>query len=203
MPCARRYEVPIYAHPWTAQQLQGELTVQREIPNGEYLDLGTTTDTGSPWHLQAIHTPGHAPGHLCFYEPHYRLLFAGDMVSTLSSIVIAPPDGDLTLYLDSLHRLRAYDCRLLLPAHGSPTAQPKETIDDFLAHRMRREGQLLAALGSKPRSVTDLARELYKGLLPSMMRFAELQVQAGLSKLQHEGRVISALSDHGEIWHRL
>jgi len=195
--------VPIYAHPWTAQKLEGQVPIEREIPNGEHLELGTTPDTGTPWYLEAIHTPGHAPGHLCFYEPHYRLLFAGDMVSTLSSIVIAPPDGDLVLYLDSLHRLRAYDCRLLLPAHGSPTAQPAEIIDEFLAHRMRREGQLLAALRSRPRGVTELARELYKGLLPSMMRFAELQVEAGLSKLQHEGRVTPASSEQGEIWHRL
>ena len=43
----------------------------------------------------------------------------GDMVSTLSSVVIAPLDGDLAVYLASLERLRRYDCRLLLPAHGT------------------------------------------------------------------------------------
>ncbi len=159
--CARRYRVPVYAHPWTAQRLRDQVPVHREIQNGDQLDLGAAPDSGGPWFLEAIHTPGHAPGHLSFYERHYRLLFVGDMVSTLSSIVIAPPDGDLVLYLESLRRLRTYDCQLLLPAHGSPTAQPGKTIDEFLAHRMKREAQLLAVLGSKPGSVADLAQALY------------------------------------------
>src|SRR5207237_720111 len=83
------------------------------------LALGACPDGGGPGHLEALHTPGHAPGHLAFYEPHYRLLFAGDMVSTLSSVVIAPPEGDLVVYLRSLERLRTLDCRLLLPGHGN------------------------------------------------------------------------------------
>ena len=57
----------------------------------------------------------------------YRLLFAGDMVSTLSSVVIAPPEGNLAVYLDSLRRLRTYPARLLLPAHGPPSARPAFT----------------------------------------------------------------------------
>jgi len=124
------------------------------------------------------------------------------MVSTLSSVVIAPPDGDLVLYLDSLQRLRGYDCRLLLPAHGSASARPQQTIDECIAHRMKREEQLLAALGSGLRSVAELAQELYKGLPPQIMRFAELQVLAGLRKLHDEGRVGRAQSENGEFWSR-
>src|SRR5262249_7900974 len=107
--CARKYGVPVWAHPWTAQALAGQVVVGRKVHEGDRLDLGTAPD-GGPWHLEALHTPGHAPGHLAFYEGHYRLLFAGDLVSTLSSVVIAPPDGDLAVYLDSLRRLRCFDC---------------------------------------------------------------------------------------------
>ena len=187
--CAIRYGVPIYAHPRTAEKLRGKIPVDLLLQDGEHLDLGLAPDGSGPWSLEAIHTPGHAIGHLAFYERHYRLLFAGDMVSTLSSVVIAPPEGDLAQYLDSLKRLRSYDCRLLLPAHGSPSARPGKTIDECIDHRLRREGQLLAELNASPRSVADLARELYKGLAPTMMRFAELQILAGLQKLEREGRV--------------
>src|SRR5262249_15889060 len=113
--CVQRYGLPVYAHSLTARALQGKLSVTREIQEADRLDLGEGPDQGGRWHLEALHTPGHAPGHLAFYEPRYRLLLAGDMVSTLSSIVIAPPDGDLTVYLNSLRRLVTYDCRLLLP----------------------------------------------------------------------------------------
>jgi ribonuclease/clavin/mitogillin len=197
--CAARYRLPIYAHPLTAETLRGQITVGRHIDDGDRLDLGTAPDRSGPWHLEAIHTPGHASGHLAFYEPHYRLLFAGDMVSTLSSVVIAPPDGDLAVYLRSLERLRTYDCRLLLPAHGSASAQPRQTIDECIAHRVRREEQLLAALSTGPRSITDLAQDLYKGLPPQMMLFAELQVRAGLRKLHDEGQA-QKTADDGELW---
>jgi glyoxylase-like metal-dependent hydrolase (beta-lactamase superfamily II)/8-oxo-dGTP pyrophosphatase MutT (NUDIX family) len=193
--CARRYGVPVWAHPLTARAVQGRIEVHQELSDGERLDLGEAPDGSGPWYLQAVHTPGHAPGHLAFYEAHYRLLFAGDMVSTLSSVIIAPPDGDLAVYLASLHRLRGLDCRLLLPCHGNPSARPTQTIDECLEHRRKREHMLLAALSSVPCTVDQLADELYKGLSPEVMRFARLQVLAGLRKLQAEGRVV--LGDTG------
>jgi len=186
--CSEHYQVPIWAHPWTAEKLRDRITVTRTIGDGEHLDLGPCPDGGGPWRLEAIHTPGHAPGHLAFYEPRYRLLFAGDMVSTISSIVIAPPEGDLSVYLDSLERLRRYDCRLLLPSHGNVSARPAKTLDDCIAHRAKREQQLVEALASGPQTIDNLAPELYKGLPPALMRFARLQMMAGLLKLEREGR---------------
>jgi glyoxylase-like metal-dependent hydrolase (beta-lactamase superfamily II)/8-oxo-dGTP pyrophosphatase MutT (NUDIX family) len=186
--CAARYRVPVWAHPLTAQALRGRIDVTRMIHDGDRLDLGVLPDGSGPWDLQAIHTPGHAAGHLVFYERYYRLLFAGDMISTASSIVIAPPEGDLAVYLASLRRLQEYDCRLLLPAHGNVSSRPQETLREALAHRARREAQLLEVLGAGPRTVEELTAELYRGLPEPLVRFARLQVQAGLEKLRREGR---------------
>ncbi len=155
-------------------------------------DLGGTPDGRSRWRLQAIHTPGHAPGHLVFWDAYYRLLFAGDMVSMLSSVLIPPPpEGDLAVYLESLRRMQTLPARLLLPAHGSPSARPAFVLERALAHRREREEQLLQALTSEPRTVADLAVELYRGLPEPLMRFADMQVRAGLHKLQREGRAVA------------
>jgi glyoxylase-like metal-dependent hydrolase (beta-lactamase superfamily II) len=180
--------VPVWAHPWTAQALHEKVTVSQFLNDGDRIDLGTAADGAPDWHLRAVHTPGHAPGHLAFYDPHYRFLYAADMVSTMTSIIVAPPEGDLTVYLDSLRRLLTLDCRLLLPAHGGPSSRPRQTLEEALAHRARREAMLLEALGLTPRTVPELAIELYKGLPAPLMRFAQLQVLAGLQKLQREGR---------------
>jgi glyoxylase-like metal-dependent hydrolase (beta-lactamase superfamily II) len=196
--CAERYDLPILAHPLTARALENKIAVTGTIQDGDRLDLDTAPDSnGEPggvrarnWYLEAIHTPGHASGHLSFFEPHYRLLFAGDMVSTISSVVIAPPDGDLTMYLESLRRLAALDCRLLLPGHGSVSSTPRQTIELCIRHRAEREEQLLAALASGSRALEDLLIEVYKGVPEPLMKFARLQLQAGLEKLQREGRVI-------------
>ncbi len=196
MPSA--YGVPILAHPLTAQALHGRIEVSQRLDDGAILNLGTAPDGKGRWHLQAIHTPGHAAGHLAFYAPRYRLLFVGDMVSTLSSVVIAPPEGDLAVYLDSLRRLQTFPARLLLPSHGSPSARPDFVLEQCLAHRREREEQLLKILGAEPRTVLELAIEMYRGLPAALMRFAEMQVLAGLNKLQREGRAVAV----GGGWRR-
>jgi endoribonuclease LACTB2 len=190
--CAQRYRVPILAHPLTAQALRGRMEVQQLLNDGDCLDLGPAPDGNGRWHLQALHTPGHALGHLCFWEPRYRLLFAGDMISMLSSVLIPPtPQGDLAIYLDSLRRLQTLPARLLLPAHGSPSARPAFVLEQALTHRLEREEQLLQALSVGPRTVPELAMELYRGLPTELMHFAEMQIRAGLHKLQGEGRAIA------------
>jgi glyoxylase-like metal-dependent hydrolase (beta-lactamase superfamily II) len=194
--CARRYGVPVLAHALTARLLAGKVAIDRELSDGDRLDLGPAPHGGGPWHLEAIFTPGHAPGHLAFHEPSYGLLFVGDMVSTLSSVVIAPPQGDLAVYLDSLRRLQTYPSRLLLPAHGSPTARVAFTLAECVNHRTQREAELLQALQAGPRRVPDLAVEMYRGLPAKLMRFAELQIQAGLLKLEREGKAAAT----GQEW---
>jgi glyoxylase-like metal-dependent hydrolase (beta-lactamase superfamily II)/8-oxo-dGTP pyrophosphatase MutT (NUDIX family) len=194
--CAARYRVPILAHPRTAQVLAGKIRVDRLLEEGDRLDLGTAPHGRGPWFLEALHTPGHAPGHLAFYEPTYQLLFAGDMVSTQSSMIIAPPEGDLVAYLASLERLKTYPVRLLLPSHGSPSARPGAVLDEAIAHRARREEQLLTTLAVQPRTIADLADELYRGLPERLLEMARLQLLAGLQKLQGEGKV----ERKGEQW---
>src|SRR5439155_12314002 len=127
------------------------------LEEGDRLPLGVAPDGCGDWHLHVLHTPGHAPSHLAFYDPHYRVLFAGDMISTQTSMIIAPPEGDLTVYLNSLRRLKELDCRLLLPSHGGPSARPRDVLEENLRHRLQREEQLLVALAQRPRTVADLA----------------------------------------------
>src|SRR5262245_29814961 len=174
--CAERYRVPVLAHALTAQLLEGRVRVDRLIGEGEALDLGPAPHGRGRWAMTALHTPGHAPGHLAFWEPDYRLLFAADMVSTISSVIICPDDGDLALYLASLERLRSLPARLLLPGHGPPTSRPAHVLEEALAHRATRERQLVEALTGGPHSVGELTAELYRGSPPGVLRLAEMQV---------------------------
>ncbi len=198
--CAERYHAPILAHALTTRLLEDKVKVDRHLADGDRLDLGPAPDGSGRWHLEALHTPGHAPDHLVFWDPKYRRLFAGDMVSTLSSIVIAPPQGDLTVYLESLRRLLTYPARLLLPSHGSPSARPTFLLEEALSHRAKRETQLLAALAEGPRRVTEMSREIYRGLPSNLMQLGELQLLAGLRKLERESRVVEMPNADGSSW---
>jgi hydroxyacylglutathione hydrolase len=126
------------------------------------------------------------------------LLFAGDMLSTVTSMVIAPPDGDLAVYLQSLQELRKLPARMLLPAHGNVSALPAQVIDAALEHRAKRERQLLDALGEGPAAIDDLTQRLYRGTPETLMRFARAQMLAGLLKLHGEGKARPLAEDR---WH--
>ena len=198
--CSERYGVPIWAQEKTAEKLKGRVAVQKYLHHGDTLDLGCCpADPAMPWKLEVLHTPGHAPGHLVFFEPFYQLVFAGDMVSTLTSIVIYPPDGNLAEYLQSLQRMRDLYARMLLPAHGNVSAQPRQVIDAALEHRAKREAQLVEALGEGPAAIDDLTARLYRGTPEALMRFARAQLLAGLLKLQQEGRAQPAGADRWQL----
>jgi glyoxylase-like metal-dependent hydrolase (beta-lactamase superfamily II) len=188
--CAERYRVPVLAHPRTAELLAGKVAIDRLIDDGATLDLGEAPHGRGRWTLEAIHTPGHAPGHLALWQRDYGLLFVADMVSTLSSVVITPRDGDLRQYLESLKRLQQYPARMLLPAHGPPTLRVEHVLAETLAHRAAREQQLLDTLAECPRTLDELVQELYRGYSQAVQKLAAQQVHAGLIKLEQDGSVV-------------
>jgi glyoxylase-like metal-dependent hydrolase (beta-lactamase superfamily II) len=104
-------DVPVAAHPVTASLVAGRIRVDETIDDDAVLCCGGVE-------LRALFTPGHAPGHLAFVEATTGVTVAGDLVAGIGTILIAPDDGDLGQYLDSLDRLRASGAKVLLPAHG-------------------------------------------------------------------------------------
>ena len=174
-----RYGVRIAAHQLTADAL--DIRVDRTIADGEVTRLGQ-----AEW--VAMHTPGHARGHLCFFERRLRSLIAGDLVSTLGTVIVAPPDGDMRDYMASLKRMRALDPRLLFPAHGGPVAAVAR-LDQYLEHRYARENAILSAIKDTPRTPRDIVPIVYAEVAQSAWVLAEMNVRAHLDKLVAEGRV--------------
>ena len=140
--------------------------------------------------LEALHTPGHSGDHLCFWLPGDRVAFTGDLVLGRGSTLIAHPDGDVAQFLESLDRLRRLRPRLLFPGHWDPVREPERKLEEYRAHRLAREQQLLEELGRGPGSAPELTRRLYgpEGLPEQLMVAAELTVRAHLKKLVAEGR---------------
>jgi len=161
---------------------------------GRPLAPATPLDDGDeiPWpggRLVVVHTPGHESGHCCLYEPERRWLFTGDTVLSTGTTIIAPPDGDMGAYLDSLRRLRALDVATIFPGHGPPVEQPHALLDEYLAHRLQRERQIVDELRDGPSDIPALVGRIYVGLHPGLVWAAALTVRAHLTKLEREGAV--------------
>ncbi len=150
--------------------------------------------------MRAVHTPGHAPDHLCFVmrvKGGAEVLFSADHVMSWSSTVVSPPSGDMRAYFRSLDRLLAQEEELYLPGHGPPLERPRKLVRELLAHRQARERAIARALDNgEPADTFTLMDRLYSQVDPRLRRAAERNVLAHLIKLEQEGRV----RRDGELW---
>jgi glyoxylase-like metal-dependent hydrolase (beta-lactamase superfamily II) len=140
---------------------------------------------GGRWRV--LHTPGHARGHVVFHDQRSGAILAGDMVSTLSTIVVDPPEGDMAVYLDSLARLQALAPRTLYPAHGGPALDGVAKLAEYREHRKVREGKVLAAL-SRPGTLSEITARAYDDTPAQALPVAERSCLASLQKLEAEGK---------------
>src|SRR6185436_13453279 len=126
----------------TAEALS-EIEVDHLIEDGEFLTLNGEP----PINLRALHTPGHARGHLCFHDADRGALLTGDNIVGVGSVLIDPPEGNMRDYLHSLERMRALpNLSVLFGGHGPAVAAPYRKIDEYISHRLERERNILEAV---------------------------------------------------------
>jgi glyoxylase-like metal-dependent hydrolase (beta-lactamase superfamily II) len=150
------------------------------------------------WNLRAIWTPGHSPGHLCFYETERRLLFSGDHILPGISPNISlhhQRHNPLADYLDALADLQLLDADEVLPAHQWRFRNLSRRITELTAHHARRlaeaEDLVAQAPGGTPH---DLARALtwsrpWEEFNGFMRRVAVNETLAHLVLLREQQRV--------------
>lgn len=161
------------------------------IRDGDRVDAGDGV-------LIAVHTPGHAPDHLCFWDAESRTVFGGDLLIAGSSVSIpATRGGDLAAYLASLERVLALDPLRVLPAHGRVIERPVPLLRAYIVRRQRREAQILDLLRHGGIAVDAIVDRLYAGLRDSLIPHARDTVLAHLHKLERERRA----ARDGEAWH--
>ena len=169
-------EDALYSVPW------------RPLGDGDRIRAGGAT-------LTTLHTPGHSPDHLAFWDEDAGTIFSGDLVVQGSSVMIHwSRGGDLGQYLASLERLLALAPGRLLPAHGPAIDDPRTVLRGYLEHRRQRERQVIAALHAGHATVQAIAESIYDGLAPALMPAAQENVRAHLEKLKSDGR---ATDEHG------
>jgi glyoxylase-like metal-dependent hydrolase (beta-lactamase superfamily II) len=147
---------------------------------------------GRDFSFECVHTPGHTSNHICYALKEERALFSGDHVMGWSTTVVAPPDGDMTQYLDSLKKLLLRDDVVYWPTHGGPIRDPKLFVQAYLDHRYEREAQILSGLRDGCSTIPQLVERIYAGLDPSLRAAAGMSVLAHLRKLMEEGGVVAA-----------
>jgi endoribonuclease LACTB2 len=175
------FNIPILAHEKTNKILP--FSIDQEIKENDILQSDT-----EEW--LAIHTPGHAPGHLCLLSQKDQTVVAGDMVAGEGTILINPKEGSIREYLSSLEKLRTLNPSKLLPAHGPILNNAEKTLCHYISHRQHRLEQIRETLKVGPLSEAEIAREMYTNIPDVLLPAAAIQVYCGLIWLQEEGIVL-------------
>jgi glyoxylase-like metal-dependent hydrolase (beta-lactamase superfamily II) len=178
-------KVSVAAHRETAKILK-DVQVDRFIEDGDIIKLG-----GEPGvELQAMHTPGHARGHLCFHDARRGVLITGDNIVGFGSVLIDPADGNMRDYLNSLERMRSLpNLSVLFGGHGPAVATPYQKIDQYISHRLEREQNILEAVQNGITDPSQIVAQVYTDVSPKEYAMAERAVLAHLEKLREDGKV--------------
>ena len=180
-----KFNFSVAAHRLTSEEIAAEIKVDRFIEDNEIIFLSGERD----FTLRALWTPGHARGHLSFYEERTGTLLTGDCVVGIGTVVIAPPEGNMSDYLQSLQRyLELPKLYALLPAHGPVLADARGKIEEYIEHRAAREQMILDVLAVEPKTIPEVVQIVYKDVPESLHKLAALSVQAHLEKLEKEGK---------------
>jgi ribonuclease/clavin/mitogillin len=185
---SRELGLPVWAHEATAKLV--DVPIARMLSEGDVLDL----DGPVPQRWHVLFTPGHAPGHVCLYEEATRAIIVGDMVASVGTILIARGDGDMSIYLRELARLRDLGARVALPAHGEPIDEPAQLFAHYIEHRLKREKKVIEAIRNANANLGANAGVLlplvYSDVSPAIFPIAMLSLETHLDKLVGDGVVI-------------
>ncbi|MCW2573962.1 MAG: beta-lactamase domain protein, partial [Frankiales bacterium] len=150
------------------------------------------------WDLQAIWTPGHSPGHLCFWEAGNKLMLSGDHVlpRITPNIPFHPqassdPLGD---FLHSLDKLRGYESEEVLPAHEHRFVGLDARIDELQAHHEKRFEEVIAAIQGGSTTAWEIAGRMgwsrpWERIEGFMRRAAVAEAMSHLTVLRNRGLI--------------
>jgi glyoxylase-like metal-dependent hydrolase (beta-lactamase superfamily II) len=176
----RHTGAPIAAHADT------EFPHDRNLHDGDVLQIGQAT-------IDVMASPGHTFDHLVFFEQREGALFTGDTVLGEGYVVIAPPNGAMRPYQQTLARMLELfpNARTIFGGHGEPVRDPQAKLQEYIAHRVSRQDEILTALAAGPATIPELVRAIYRETNPVLWPAAARQMLAYLIALEQEGRVQS------------
>jgi glyoxylase-like metal-dependent hydrolase (beta-lactamase superfamily II) len=165
----------------------GEYVEQDFIPDVPLAD-GQRLE-GDGWAVTALHTPGHAPDHLCFALEGTKILFSGDHVMGWSTSVVGPPEGNMGDFIRSLQKLIDRGDEVYFPGHGGQIEEPKRLVKAYLLHRRMREQSILECIRNGTNTARAIVPVIYRDLDSKLVNAATLSVLAHVEHLMERGLV--------------
>ncbi len=181
---SEKLSIPIYAPLASAFDPIDNLIPDQSLQDNDLINVGQD-------HMIAVHTPGHASNHFCYFLPKLGALFAGDHIMNGSTVIINPPDGDMRNYIKSLIKVRDLPLETIYPGHGEPITSPFHYIESLVDHRKKREVRVLENLDQSFQSLDELVKKVYLDKKSNIYPIAKRSLEAHLIKLERDDLALS------------
>ena len=171
-----------------AQGIRLDASIDRDFLPDISLAHGDVV-AGGNWTLESVFTPGHMSNHMSYALKEERALFCGDHVMAWATSVIAPPDGNMGQYFNSLRLLLDRDDAIYYPAHGPVRPDPLPLVRAYLVHRRQREESIVTRLRRGDHTIAEIVKANYADTDPRLHPAAALSTLAHMEHLIGQGRV--------------
>ena len=186
LPLSKKLNIPMYG-----KLVEGDSSWEDETFSPDIVLHDSDEIETKEYILKAIHTPGHASNHFCFLIKNFNCLITGDHIMDGSTVVIGPPDGNMSDYLNSLKRLLSLKVDFFAPGHGEYMHEPKKTIQSIIRHRLARENKTIRKLQSYGKNTLDaLVKHVYDDVPEQLHPIAKFSLEAHLIKLIEDNKVV-------------
>lgn len=155
----------------------------RRLRHNELVDCGE-------FKILAIATPGHAENHMAFALESEGILFSGDHVMAWATTIVAPPDGSMESYLNSLSLLAKRKDRVFLPGHGGAVLNPQRHARALKAHRLAREAAILNRVQAGDTDLYAIVAHVYQATDKRLHVAAAMTALAHLERLELHKKII-------------
>ncbi len=165
-----------------------------------------------PEGFKVVHTPGHAPGHSCFYKA--GILISGDI--DLTSPWVGNLSCSIADYLDSIEKLKKMQIKLLLPAHGQPISEKIfEKLEAFRQRFLKREQKIYEILPDQPATLLQLTKRIFQSYPEEQQKqienrqsffaahFGRITCLNYLIHLELQGKVKRITQNGEEYWEKI
>ena len=160
---------------------------------GLKIQLASEGQVITHWRDQAIRVyevPGHDEGQLALAPDDLRWFLVGDLIQGIGTVVISAPEGHMGRYFHSMERVIGLAPRVVIPSHGVAMGSVYR-LQATLAHRREREAEVLR-LYQEGNDLVKILDTIYQGLDEQLRPLAMANIQAHLTKLREEQRLVKA-----------
>ena len=182
---ARRFGVPIAMSADTRQRIALEQPGFFDALDVKLLAEGDVLTRWQGEDVVLVAVPGHDEGQLAPMARSRAWCIVGDLIQGVGTVVIAPPEGNMRKYFDSLRKVIALDPAVILPSHGMAMGTT-HYLKKALAHREERE-RAIHASHLAGASEDEMLAKIYAGVDPRLAPLARINIRSHLAKLREEG----------------